>query len=941
MTRHGAISASAVLTAVAVILSGCGNGGNGNVGTVGQNAFVSLFASASTGTAPVPISGSPLCNPPAPSGAATPVGVVISLNATLTFKFSQPVDPNSLPNAATNFQGPAEGSIRVIRIIDGLIGTPGQGTAVQGEPADGAFTVEDDTSDPTLPPGNNRLVRFVPLAPSNPTAPCQAGFKPTSVYQVTIPQGPTGPVLIVGGQPLQQAVTACFATCNCNASTGGSTAPCGPFAFTDQVAGPPYVIATTPATADPAPAAIDPATITGDIVRILVSEPLSPASMNPDNVILRNSVSGARVPGTVVFFQTGSFPSTSVPAGVVADLAIQSLIEYRAAGPLAKGVTYEIAFGSGVRDFGGNVMQTTQSNPAAKLLFSTIAGTACPQTPFSEPFDVTANQDSSTGAITWGGGTVQSTFPLDLVGTGAEGPKTVVGVESFDTNGTVIVSGNPVNRQGKWNYTSFTVPLGTTARFNGIWPAHVRVQGPNTINGTVNASAGTVNPATPGANPAYEFGPRNGVLDNGTSVGIAIVPGGVGNAGGGAGGRASQLDFSSAPVPYCPPGTSGLHTYFGESGQGPSINGVPNTASSDAFFGGGGGGRCGFIPGAFPGETGGYGGAGGTAATTGENGIPRIAATCNPATAVVCPIANGGNGLPLGLAQAAAVSIFFVAPVSVQSAGSGGGGGGDKLQATVTAPAQDDQGGGGGGGGGGIRFSGVGTFTLSGTGVITANGAQGGTGASAQFAGNGGSGSGGQVWLQSFGTVSIASGGQIQVIGQVRPGGSTTAGCTAQAAGGGGQGLIQLESGTAPPNTTFASSAGAVVATAPFPFAGEVFGQVVSNFFDTGSPNPDYTGFVEASNIGNAAGAVLAITYEGVFETVTGGSPDLATLKSTVGGTVGGAPITAANAATELDGYRFIRFRIRITYPTPPATASTAILPSVDSIAINYTVNCP
>jgi hypothetical protein len=933
------------LAAVAVILSGCGNGGNGNVGTVGQNAFVSLFASASSGTAPVPISGSPLCNPPSPIGSpTTPTGVVISLNSTLTFRFSQPVDPNSLPNAATGFQGPAEGSIRIIRIVDGLTGTPGAGSPVQGEPADGAFTVEDDESDPTLPPGNNRLVRFVPLAPSNPTAPCQAGFKPTSVYQVTIPQGSTGPVLIVGGQPLQQAVTACFATCNCDSTTGGSSAPCGSFAFTDQVSGPPFVEASFPATSNPAPAAIDPATITDNTIRILISEPLSPASMNPDNVIVRNAATGARVPGTVVFFQTGTFASTSAPPGVTLDLARQSLIEYRAINPLTKGVTYEIAFGSGVRDFGGNVVQTTQANPSAQLLFQTIAGTPCPQSPFTEPFDTTTNQDSTTGAITWGSGVAQATFPLDIVGTGAEGPKTVTANEAFDTNANVIVSGNPVPRQGKFNYTSFTVNAGVTARFHGIWPAHVRVQGPTTINGTVNASAGTVNPATPGTNPTYEFGPRNGTADNGTSIAVPVVPGGVGNAGGGAGGRASHLDVASAslaPGSYCPPGTSGIHTYFGESGQGPSVNGVANTNPSDAFFGGGGGGRSGFIPASFAGESGGYGGAGGTAATIGENGIPRLAATCNPATAVICPVANGGNGLPLGLAQAAVVPVFFVAPVSVQSAGSGGGGGGDKLQTGATAPALDDQGGGGGGGGGGIRFSGVGTFTLSTTGIITANGATGGTGASAQFAGNGGSGSGGQVWIQSFGVVSIASGGQIQVIGQARPGGSTTAGCTNQAAGGGGQGLIQLESGTSTPNTSFASSAGAVVTTAPFPFAGEVFGEVVSTFFDTGSANPDYTTFSEISNIGNAAGAVLTVSYEGVFETVTGGSPDLSTLKSTVGGTVGGAPITAANAATELDGYRFIRFRVRITYPTPPSTPSNAILPSVDSISIGYTVNCP
>ena len=52
--------------------------------------------------------------------------------------------------------------------------------------------------------------------------------------------------------------------------------------------------------------------------------------------------------------------------------------------------------------------------------------------------------------------------------------------------------------------------------------------------------------------------------------------------------------------------------------------------------------------------------------------------------------------------------------------------------------------------------------------------------------------------------------------------------------------------------------------------------------------------------------------------------------------------ITSSNIS-ELDGYPFIRFIVHVSYPPPPSTPSNAVLPSVDTITINYNaaLNCP
>ncbi|HYC77563.1 MAG TPA: Ig-like domain-containing protein [Planctomycetota bacterium] len=905
--RHGAITGVLGALAAAAALSGCGSGGNGGSVQPGTSAFVA--GSGTVGTGELQFM--------APTGSAPNCQARFFLNSSIYFDFSAPVSPSSLPNFATGGQGPADGSIRIVSEKDDLgnqVLDPNTGQPAPPIAAIGSFSVIDR---PGFPPGNQQRVVFAPVPPSNPAATCASGFFANRTYDVVLVQGPLQPSLVVGGQPLQIAATGCFKTCACDPLNGNSTAECGGIAFADPVPGAPFVISTTPAAGSPAPAPIDPASIVGNKISIHVSEPMKPVGINPANIIIRNAATGAQVPGTVAFIQTGTIPG----------LTTGSIIEYTTTQPLTKGVTYEIAFGTGVTDFGGNPLQTSPLGAGGpQLLFQTIAATTCPGSPFVEGFDSIANKAGESGAFVWNtSGTASVTYPLNEVGDGSDGAVTVSGVTAtfFDTNQTITVGGNPVSRQGKWNFTSFTVNAGATARFHGPWQVHLRSQGIVTINGNVNANAGAT--TTPVVGQTWEQGAKPGVLNNGAGPPVSpnTVTAAAGNGGGGDGGKASNAESTNGGI--------AIRSNTGDDGQGPRVNGQPNTSVADASYAGGQGGDGGNFPQSFPGELGGLGGAGGTAATIGENGFPRtsVAAGCNPITTVTAPAY---------IAQARPVTSFWAMPISVQTGGSGGGGGGDKFE-TANIPNNDDQGGAGGAGGGSIRVSSVGTLTVGSAGVIACNGSQGAIGSSANQAGHGGSGSGGQIWLQTFSNLSLTATSGLQVIGPTRVQAGLAQGCSNAASGGGGQGLVQLEFGSGSAPTAFALSANAVQGTFPFPFATNVTGELLSNFFDTQSFNPDFTSITELKT--TTPGAVLEISYEGAFETVTGGSPDLTTLKSTVGGVSGGAKITAANAATELDGYRYIRFRASVTYPSPPTTTPTTPLPSIDSITINFNKPCP
>jgi hypothetical protein len=845
------------------------------------------------------ISGTPTPAPVCPAG--------VFINSIITFTFGGAVSPSSLPQG-----GVAIGSINIF-------------VASSGQAALGSFSVQDD---PTLPAGNQRRVLFAPTPPGNPNAQCASGLAAGANYQITVPKGGSSPqVLVVDGAPLANDATTCFNTCGCPdpASTGCASS------FTDPVPGAPYVIATTPATNNPAPPPVDPGLIPNNTIQIFVSEALNPAGINLGNVKIVNSATGAQVPGTLIFNQAGSIPG----------LGVTSRIDYVASSPLLGSVQYQILFTSNVQDFGGNPIQTSLANPGLLLYFQTTPVTFCPQPALVETFDTTQERDLVVDAFRWAGdGVLQAEFPLNLTGTGADGafnpPAAMTTI--LDTN--ELVGGS--SRMGIWNFTTVDIPQNATVRVIGPYLAHFRCSGTFNLNGIINISAATGNPALP-TTPAYDKGAEAGIQNNGGGTNCEAI-GGVANGGGGIGGTGSGV---TPPLGSPSNFQCSIRALNGEAGYGPTIAGTLNSgAPPNPLYAGGQGGDSGCFPNAVTtgcavGDLGGLGGAGGTSGRVGEAGIPRQPiASCIATVNVTQPIAQPSN-----------ISIAMMPPIMVQSAGSGGGGGGDHLEAT-NPPNNDDQGGGGGGGGGGLRISSVGAFTMGtavAAGQILSVGAQ---GAGAQTLGAaGGSGSGGEIWIQSFSTVTISANSIMNVDGPTRLAPTSgNIGCSSQASGGGGDGLVQIEAGQGPtPTPSFmllpvpTPTNGAVFSAPPFQYAGGVTGQATSKFRYTGYGAPDYTSVAEVFSLGNAPNATLTIRYEGAQEAVnsTAQNPvfDPTTIKSQA---TGGGPITAANIS-ELDGYAFIRFVANVSYPAPPTTPSNAILPSVDTISIFYdaALNCP
>jgi hypothetical protein len=874
-----------VAIAALVFLPSCGGDG----GSGGGGRLVLITADGATGELWALVGGVPSVPPVCPGA--------VFVNARITFTFDGPVDEASIPG------GPlALGSLNVVT-------TPG------GIPAEGTFDVEDD---PAFPAGNRRRVVFSPALPGNPSSPCAGGLGGSQSWQITVPSGGSQNVVVVGGEPIQAGAVTCFATCDCPG--GGVCAS----RFTDVVAGPPFVVDTTPATADPAPPAVDRCTVAQNTIQIRVSEPLDPSGISPANVRVVNVATGGQVPGFVVFHQATSFDG-------------MARIDYVAADTLPPAATFQVLLAAGVTDFGGNPVEPAQGNPAAQLFFQTAPAATLPQPPLVELFD-TPNPGGTTGAAAWAGdGALRATLPLDLVGTGAEGAFTAppAMMTIFDTN--QMMGGQ--SRKGVWNFTDVNIPATATVRFVGPYQAHIRCTGSFTLDGTINANAGMLAWVSP--NP-WDQGPEPGWPDAGSggpnSNIWCVALGGKTSASGGVGGSGSNVTPWSGPFVTCP-----LRTLKGENGYGPFLDGLPNDgSSSNPFYAGGQGGDSGCLlvpsgPDCMPGDLGGLGGAGGTAGRIGEAGIPRIStAACTPTPGVVQPIA-----------QPSPVPPVMIPPIGVQSAGSGGGGGGDDIENTGTIPFNDDEGAGGGGAGGGVRISCLGPYAQGASGVITARGA---FGAYAQGGGGGGgSGSGGEVWIQTFSTLFVSATATIDVTGPGRFAPSVgSIGCSNQAAGGGGPGLVQLEAGqgaTPTPNFNLlpapTPTTGAVFSAPPFAFAGAITGQGRSGLRYAGAPAPDYMGAVEVFSLGNAAGATLTIRYEGAFEAVssTPGNPipDPATVKSMA---TGGGPITAANL-DELDGYPFIEFVVEFSYAAPPATPPTATLPSVDSITIAFNAPAP
>ncbi|MGE0192847.1 MAG: hypothetical protein AB7T63_12495 [Planctomycetota bacterium] len=415
------------------------------------------------------------------------------------------------------------------------------------------------------------------------------------------------------------------------------------------------------------------------------------------------------------------------------------------------------------------------------------------------------NPDAQAGG---GAGLLRAVW-RPYTGSGADGTFSSPG------NGTVFsfnTTSGSANGDGIFEYESFTLNAGDTIEATGSKPLVILVRGTATIEGSIRSNGANGDPGfntdgtAPYANAASR--PPGG-------------PGGVGGAGGGQGGFGANPILGAAAGSNGAPGANLFGSWLselataGESPTGKGAAGFTDAGGTAAGSGGGGGGGFGTA------------GGNGTLSSGQDAGIGN-----NPNGGTVAGTATFDRLLSLFQPDRA------YSPFSNIVGGAGGGGGssdddtGTNEAGNGGAPANEDDGGaGGGGGGGGICVLAAGALSVTASGVIEADGGDGGsTFSEAQLifgdgddgnpgtsddtvvgiqnavvpggdGGPGGGGSGGGILLIGQ-TVSMA--GTLSAQGGV---GGTSASLT-RVAGAGGNGRVAIISfaGQALPSVTGSSS---------------------------------------------------------------------------------------------------------------------------------------
>ncbi|MEE9392923.1 MAG: hypothetical protein V3W41_10500 [Planctomycetota bacterium] len=860
-----------LLVAVATLAAACGGGGGGGGGGAGDAVIARITVS---GIGPDLFQNGQSTQPVAPIGAFP--------NSAVRFFFAGPVSAASLPA-----DGPAVGSIRIADVA----------TAA---PAQGTWSIEG---------ANNEIAVFAAFPPLDVESPCSAGLAPNATYAIFVAdsQGGNTDVVMIGGQPISQAVSTQFVVVDCD--------PANPL-LVDPVPGPPIAIPNTPPTLDATAPMIDPTVIAGvpGSSRIIIdfNEPVLGSAfneaINPGGVQILNVSAnpGVEIPvaiAAVQFDQLGTIPGVSV-----ARLTLTTTSE------LADGDVYELRLFN-VSDLGQNIFSTMPG----ELQFTVIDQLDDQMFTFNEDFSTTDNlgEIPQGSAISWAGtGTVEATFPIDVVGTGVLGSGLISTPMIIDTE-DFMINGMQVS-DGAFNFTDLSINPSATPGFTVTFTStsdeppgesnfSVRIR----ATGTIDIGGGTV------LGCDGRDGAPAGALGDAPTM---LTRGGYGGPGAGRGGDGS-------------PNTDGTISLTGTAGGGANIdpfdstvagNSVNSIATSPLFGAGGPGGR-GTAPIA-------NASGGGGATTSSFDGNFMVITPVPPATwtfaassagLAFSPTSTGPAGGLVGPNPAAAVT-----PIAFGIAGSGGGGGGDAF--VITGVAFDRPGGAGGGGGGGIRISAGGTITL---GSLTQINCRGGGGGAAVIpgTGNGGGGSGGSILMQTFDVINF---GMTNIL-QTRGGNGGSGGGVAGTGGMGGDGVIQLEDSNASALLTSALSliiSGEILPRA-FQFQGSVSGLAISDPIDTGSISTNYT---SASAIfDNGLTGTAEVFVRGLAE-----NPDVPGTAATTMTTGGGVPLMSAAVPlaniSQLNGYRFFRLEINTNFPPPPVTAIGDPLPSVSDVTVNY-----
>lgn len=460
----------------------------------------------------------------------------------------------------------------------------------------------------------------------------------------------------------------------------------------------------------------------------------------------------------------GTFTTATPTLSVSALADFGSVCLNSTAGPNSFTITgtYLTAANVTVAALDGFTYSTTPNGTYSSSLSLSQSGGSYSQTIYVK-FTPTAEQ-SYNGNIVVGGGGVGN-VNCAATGTSYFTVSTGTGVDGA----YIAPAGTSSLASGTYNYSSFTIPSGSTVTVIGSSPLVINCTGAVSINGTLDLS---------GSN-----GSNN---SNACSIG-ASTAGGAGGAGGGGGGASG-----------------------GNGGNSTSSNGTTTVGSNGTSFGSfSGRGLGGGVPNSYGSGGGGGGGGGASYGTLGSAGGMGSATIFNPSGT-----SGGSSGSIYG---DAGISTYYSG--SVLLGGSGGAGGG----ASSGNPSRSSGAGGGGGGGAvGINAQSVDLTN----GLISVKGGNGGSGSSPASCsshsggyaagGAGGGGSGGTVLINYITTcTSCTVGSNVNISGGTGGTGTSWNGATGGNGGSGGNGrflarisstAIVTAAGTSPINQGGSSS---------------------------------------------------------------------------------------------------------------------------------------
>ncbi len=702
----------------------------------------------------------------------------VPLNRTLEFRFSAPIDPNSV--------NPDSIQIR-------------QGTLF-GAQVFGKFIVQGST------------IYFEPKLPGLCDL-SDSGFQPNNDYRVTLVGSPEEfAIRSLAGDPLKATISAVFHT----------RPETDPELFEDQIPGiAPTVISTSPENGayPQAPPAISAPVMVfqGNKITIDFSENLSPCTVSESTVLVYQWAHGDPVLG----FQPNSDQAPSSPTSWGSGNADTPARRVRSNFSLSQDqlttrLTITPVFGefpdnallvvevtNNVKDFGSNALVpytfsfVTENRPVQtnKKAFQ-FNGDFPADLTLTTGDDNTARSPSKVqGWLLFAGDGDNGANPYALSGpdtsngpsgcTSAGSQANNANPDDFDPPADVNIStGASLNtcknstdgsKAVVFEYRTFRIRNGVTVRFTGVNAAIILVSGDITIEAT-----GRLLARGDGGNGNVQ---SNGTQGTGGTANKAA--GGVSVAGGGNGGEANNAYPWSTAI-YGQNGTAGLGSV--DAYLTPGYGGTADPVRQGAGRGGVGTSGGATVPTSKIAP----GGGGGGHATAGANGENNGAASAN--TIMMNSFVDGVGGSTYG---------DLTGKMKTPEAGSGGAGGGTHVW--NSSSGWNAVGGAGGGGGGFVDLTSAGNITILGT--IDAAGGKGSNGTNGYnyatgFAyygggGGGGGGSGGGIRILTPNKLVLGSTTLMTTAGGAAgsSGNYAASGAVTNRGGAGGIGRIALEDG--------------------------------------------------------------------------------------------------------------------------------------------------